>query len=96
VAQDHPVSLFSSSNVTTTRVDSGATARSFVPAPGEHQSFRWIDLQELDRRLGRRLVTIHATGSPDGFFWWAFQLMARQVRNSIAADLGRLRGCLES
>jgi hypothetical protein len=42
------------------------------------------------------LVTIHATGSPGRFFWWATPLMARQVRNSIAADLERLRGCLET
>ena len=42
------------------------------------------------------VVTIHATGSPGRFFWWATPLMARQVRNSIAADLERLRACLET
>ena len=42
------------------------------------------------------LVTIHATGSPGWFFWWATPLMARKVRNSIAADLERLRSCLET
>lgn len=41
------------------------------------------------------LVSIHATGSPGRFFWWATPLMRRQVRASIAADLERLRACLE-
>lgn len=40
-------------------------------------------------------VTIHATGTPGRFFWWATPLMTRQVRNSITADLNRLRDCLE-
>jgi hypothetical protein len=40
-------------------------------------------------------VTIHATGTPGHFFGWATPLMARRVRSSIAADLGRLRDCLE-
>src|SRR5690349_24537066 len=40
-------------------------------------------------------AAIRATGSPRGFFGWATPLMARQVRRSIAADLERLRGCLE-
>jgi hypothetical protein len=41
------------------------------------------------------LVTIHASGTPGRFFGWASPLMARQVRRSIAADLRRLRDCLE-
>jgi hypothetical protein len=41
-------------------------------------------------------VAIHASGSPGGFFGWATPLMTRQVRRSIAADLDRLRACLES
>lgn len=40
-------------------------------------------------------VAIRATGTPGGFFGWATPLMARQVRRTIAADLERLRGCLE-
>jgi hypothetical protein len=42
------------------------------------------------------LVTIHTSGSPGRFFGWATPLMARQVRKSIAADLVRLRDCLET
>jgi hypothetical protein len=41
-------------------------------------------------------VTIHATGTPGRFFGWATPLLARQVHRNIAADLGRLRDCLES
>jgi hypothetical protein len=41
------------------------------------------------------LVTIHASGTPGRFFGWASPLMAQQVRRSIAADLRRLRDCLE-
>jgi hypothetical protein len=41
-------------------------------------------------------VTIHATGTPGRFFGWATPLLARQVHRNIAADLGRLRGCLET
>jgi hypothetical protein len=41
-------------------------------------------------------VTIHATGTPGRFFGWATPLLARQVHRNIAADLGRLRACLES
>ena len=40
-------------------------------------------------------VAIHAIGSPGRFFGWATPLMTRQVRKSIAADLDRLRACLE-
>jgi Polyketide cyclase / dehydrase and lipid transport len=42
------------------------------------------------------LVAIRASGEPGGFFRWAAPVMARQVRESIAADLERLRTCLES
>jgi hypothetical protein len=41
------------------------------------------------------LVTIRATGNPGGFFGWATPLMSRQVHKNIAADLQRLRTCLE-
>lgn len=41
-------------------------------------------------------VAISANGSPGRFFGWAAPLMKRQVRKSIAADLQRLRGELES
>jgi Polyketide cyclase / dehydrase and lipid transport len=40
-------------------------------------------------------VAIHAVGTPGRFLWWASPLMTRQVRKSIAADLERLRSCLE-
>ena len=40
-------------------------------------------------------VAIHAAGTPGRFFGWASPLMTRQVRRSIAADLERLRRCLE-
>jgi hypothetical protein len=40
-------------------------------------------------------VAIHATGTPGRFFGWATPLMTRRVRASIAADLNRLRDCLE-
>lgn len=40
-------------------------------------------------------AAIHSTGSPGRFFGWATPLMARMVRKNIAADLERLRGCLE-
>ena len=40
-------------------------------------------------------VAIHAVGDPGRFFGWATPLMAWQVRRSIAADLARLRHCLE-
>jgi len=41
------------------------------------------------------LTAIHASGSPGRFFGWATPLMRRQVHSSIAADLERLRACLE-
>ena len=50
---------------------------------------------ELDDADGATSVAIRAVGSPGRFFGWATPLMARQVRRSIAADLGRLRSCLE-
>jgi hypothetical protein len=40
-------------------------------------------------------VAIHSTGSPGRFFGWATPLMSRMVHRSIAADLDRLRDCLE-
>lgn len=41
-------------------------------------------------------VTIHATGNPGRFFGWATPIMARRVHKNIAADLARLRDCLET
>jgi hypothetical protein len=51
---------------------------------------------ELDDRDGETVAAIRATGSPGRFFGWATPLMRRQVHKSIAADLGRLRDCLEN
>jgi hypothetical protein len=45
------VPFFSPSNVTTTRVLPGATARSWVQAPGELDPMRWVDFDELADRL---------------------------------------------
>lgn len=45
---------------------------------------------------GATMTAIHASGSPGRFFGWATPLMRRQVRRSIAADLERLRACLEA
>ena len=50
---------------------------------------------ELADTDGGTSVAIRATGSPGRFFGWATPLMTRQVRRSIAADLYRLRACLE-
>jgi hypothetical protein len=50
------------------------------------------ELEEVD---GGTQVAIRATGSPGRFFGWATPLMAGRVRSSIAADLERLRACLE-
>ncbi len=50
---------------------------------------------ELEDAADGTTVAIHASGSPGRFFGWAGPLMRRQVRASITADLGRLRGCLE-
>ena len=41
------------------------------------------------------LAAIHSSGSPGRFFGWATPLMSRMVHKSIAADLQRLRDCLE-
>lgn len=51
---------------------------------------------ELDDHPDGTLVTIHATGTPGRFFGWATPLLARRVHKNIAADLDRLRGCLEA
>jgi hypothetical protein len=57
--------------------------------------FPMVVRYELARHPDGTVVTIHASGSPGRFFGWATPLMARQVRRSIAADLERLRACLE-
>ena len=51
---------------------------------------------ELDDAADGTMVAIRATGEPGRFFGWAAPLMERQVRKSIAADLERLKTCLES
>jgi hypothetical protein len=51
---------------------------------------------ELEPHPDGTTVTIHATGTPGRFFGWATPLMARRVHKNIAADLDRLRHCLES
>jgi hypothetical protein len=51
---------------------------------------------ELDDAADGTLVAIRASGKPGRFFGWANPLMKRQVRKSIAADLERLRTCLEA
>lgn len=51
---------------------------------------------ELDDADDGTLVAIHAKGTPGRFFWWATPFMTHQVHKSIAADLARLRTCLES
>ena len=50
---------------------------------------------ELSDSDGGTMVAIHAAGTPGRFFGWASPLMTRQVRKNIAADLERLRSCLE-
>lgn len=45
---------------------------------------------------GGTRAAIHASGSPGRFFGWATPLMRRQVHRSIAADLERLKTCLEA
>jgi len=73
----------------------------------QHESDRLVELKvdrpfpmlvryELEDAADRTQVAIHATGNPGRFFGWATPLMARQVRRSIAADLERLRACLEA
>lgn len=49
-----------------------------------------------DDQDGATRVAIHTTGTPGGFFGLAAPLMTRQVRNSITADLHRLRDRLEA
>ena len=75
----------------------------------EHQPDRMVELQverpfpmlvryelgDVPGKHGVTSVAIHAVGSPGKFFGWATPLMRRQVRRSIAADLERLRSCLE-
>lgn len=51
---------------------------------------------ELDDDGDATLAAIRASGSPGRFFGWATPVLQRQVRRSIAADLDRLRACLES
>jgi hypothetical protein len=51
---------------------------------------------ELEPHPDGTTVTIHATGTPGRFFGWASPLMTRQVHKNIAADLDRLRHCLET
>jgi hypothetical protein len=57
--------------------------------------FPMVVRYELADADGGTEVAIRASGTPGGFFGWATPLMARQVRKSIAADLDRLRACLE-
>ncbi|QYN38583.1 SRPBCC family protein [Pseudonocardia sp. DSM 110487] len=72
-----------------------------------HEPDRLVELQvdrpfpmtvryELEAHADGTLVTIRATGSPGRFFGWATPLLARQVHRNIAADLRRMRDCLES
>jgi hypothetical protein len=58
--------------------------------------FPMIVRYELEDVPDGTLVAIHAAGTPGRFFGWATPLMTRQVRKSIAADLDRLRACLEA
>ena len=51
---------------------------------------------ELSDTDGGTSVAIHAVGTPGRFFGPLTPVMARQVRKSIAADLTRLRTCLEA
>ncbi len=51
---------------------------------------------ELEDAADGTRVAIHAAGNPGRFFGWVTPLVARQVRKSIAADLERLRACLEA
>ena len=57
--------------------------------------FPMVVTYELDDDAQGTLVAIHASGSPGRFFGWATPLMTGQVRKSIAADLARLKHCLE-
>ena len=51
---------------------------------------------ELQDQPAGTLVAIHAIGTPGRFFGWAIPLMRRAVVKNIAADLERLRLCLEA
>jgi hypothetical protein len=73
----------------------------------EHEPDRLVQLQverpfpmvvtyELDDDPEGTLVAIHASGTPGRFFGWATPLMTGRVRTSIAADLARLKQCLET
>lgn len=57
--------------------------------------FPMVVRYELEDAEGGTLVAIHATGEPGSFFRWAAPVMTQPVRRSIAADLERLRRCLE-
>lgn len=59
------------------------------------QPFPMLVRYELEDAPDGTLVAIRATGSPGGFFRWATPIMKGKVRKNIAADLGRLRDCLE-
>jgi hypothetical protein len=72
----------------------------------DHEPDRMVELKvdrpfpmlvryELADADGGTLVRIHASGEPGRFFGWLTPVLARQVRKSIAGDLGRLRACLE-
>ena len=58
--------------------------------------FPMVVTDELDDDAQGTLVAIHASGSPGRFFGWATPLMTGQVRKNIAADLARLKHCLET
>lgn len=73
----------------------------------KHEPDRLVELQverpfpmvvtyELDDHPEGTLVAIHASGSPGRFFGWATPLMTGQVRKRIAADLAKLKHCLET
>jgi len=58
--------------------------------------FPMLVTYELGDVAGGTSVAIHAVGTPGRFFGPVMPVTARQVRKSIAADLNRLRSCLES
>lgn len=58
--------------------------------------FPMVVTYQLDDHPDGTVVAIHASGSPGRFFRWATPLMTGQVRKSIAADLARLKHCLET
>jgi hypothetical protein len=57
--------------------------------------FPMVVRYELSDAGAATRVAIRASGEPGRFFGWAAPLLRRQVRRSIAADLSRLRACLE-